>query len=61
MLEISNLTYQYPDGPHFCFDHAVDAGEILVIQGASGIGKSTLLHLIAGLLDARWRHDPLAG
>ena len=64
MLEISNLTYQYPDGPHFCFDHAVDAGGNPRHSGASGIGKSTLLHLIAGLLDAdggmiRWQGEDI--
>ena len=64
MLEISALTYQYPDGPRFCFDLTVYGGEILVIQGASGIGKSTLLHLIAGLLEPdggiiRWQGEDI--
>ena len=30
-------------------DLAVDAGEMLAIVGASGVGKSTLLHLLGGL------------
>ena len=30
-------------------DLAVDAGEMVAIMGASGVGKSTLLHLLGGL------------
>src|SRR5690349_19612545 len=30
-------------------DLAVDAGEMLAIVGASGVGKSTLLHVLGGL------------
>lgn len=52
MLDVRALTFGYPEGPRFCFDLAVEKGEILVLQGPSGIGKSTLLHLVAGLLPA---------
>src|SRR3954451_12230997 len=30
-------------------DLAVDAGEMVAIVGASGVGKSTLLHVLGGL------------
>ena len=35
------------------------AGEMLAVHGPSGSGKTTLLLLMAGLLRARRRHDPL--
>lgn len=51
MLEIKNLRFSYPDSvDEFVFDLSVDRGEIAVVQGRSGIGKSTLLNLIAGFL-----------
>jgi heme exporter protein A len=30
-------------------DFSVDAGQILVLRGANGLGKTTLLRCIAGL------------
>ena len=58
MLTIDSLTksYQDPDGnrsqildiPHF----EVAAGQQVVIRGASGGGKTTLLNIIAGILTA---------
>ena len=50
MLEVAELRYAWPDGAAFRFDLQVETGRILVLQGPSGIGKSTLLNLIAGLL-----------
>lgn len=48
MLEIRNVRFQRPNGLAFNFDLSVKSGEILTVQGPSGVGKTTLLDLIAG-------------
>lgn len=58
LLEIKDLVKSYvdPEGqrtrvvdvPHF----TVEAGEQVALRGSSGCGKTTLLHLIAGILQA---------
>lgn len=56
MLEVKNLkkAYQLPDGSDLPIldipQWSVDAGEQVVVVGASGCGKTTLLHIIAGIL-----------
>ncbi len=50
MLEIKNLCYRYDSKTGFAFDLSAETGDMIVITGASGIGKTTLLHLIAGFL-----------
>lgn len=52
------------DGYRLSYDLKVAAGECLAIQGRSGVGKSTLLHTIAGFEQARsgrilWNGDDL--
>ena len=51
MLRTQGLRYRYADGgPEMAFpDLAVDRGQELLLLGASGTGKTTLLHLIAGM------------
>lgn len=53
MLHITNLTYNY-EANHtaYTFDLAMDAGQVIGILGESGSGKSTMLDLIAGFLEA---------
>ena len=66
MLEIKNLTKKYADNTIFkSLDLTVQDGEVLSIVGPSGIGKTTLIKILAGLETAdsgeiKLNHDVLA-
>ncbi len=51
MLRTQGLRYHYDNGgPELAFpDLEVDRGKELLLLGASGTGKTTLLHLVAGM------------
>ena len=52
MLQTKDLTFQYPGGHRFVFpDLKVGAKESMLLLGRSGIGKTTLLHLLGGLMN----------
>ena len=53
-LEISNLSKAYTVGGRTLpvlreLDLAVETGEMVAVVGASGVGKSTLMHVVGGL------------
>jgi ABC-type lipoprotein export system ATPase subunit len=53
MLETSKLSFTYSKGNSFQFpDISLKKGEHTVIIGKSGSGKTTFLHLLAGILKA---------
>ena len=50
MLIIENLEFCWPTKEKFQFNFSVKEGEIVTLEGPSGIGKTTLINLIAGFL-----------
>jgi len=63
MLEIDQLEVQWKE-VSLKYDFTVEQGEILTIQGRSGVGKTTLLNVIAGFEhatngDVRWQGQSL--
>jgi len=49
MLEIKSLEFEWPNNK-FIYNLTVAKGETVTIEGPSGVGKSTLIDLIAGFL-----------
>ena len=53
MINTKGLNFKYNDQASFSFpDINLAKDENLLIIGSSGIGKTTLLHLLAGLLES---------
>lgn len=66
MLDVNAVEFRYSTGPMLRFELRLRPGECLVVTGPSGIGKSTLLQLIAGFQtplagDIRWADKSLLG
>lgn len=65
MLRLEGLSYSYPETPLFAnLNLQIQPGQILAIKGPSGTGKTTLVHLIAGLLPMQggeiyWNDQPI--
>lgn len=54
MIQTKNLAFSYNGKANFNFpDISLNSGEVLLITGGSGKGKTTLLHLLGGLLKAQ--------
>lgn len=53
MVKTNSLQFQYPGGESFQFpDIDLDEKAHLAVLGPSGVGKTTLLHLLSGILPA---------
>ncbi len=53
-IEFRNVAFNYSEQPLlYDLDLEIKAGEITAITGVSGIGKTTLLHLVIGLLEPK--------
>jgi len=51
VIEVKDLSYTYPEGKKIDFgDFGIDRGDHCLLLGESGCGKTTLLHLLGGLL-----------
>ena len=64
LLEVDSLEYRWPGAQGFSLvvsRLALDAGERLLLVGPSGVGKSTLLALIAGIVVPRQGKVSLLG
>ena len=62
MISCRQLTYRYAAGPELAFaDLEAAQGDVLLLTGASGSGKSTWLALVAGLVPASSGSVTVAG
>jgi putative ABC transport system ATP-binding protein len=53
MIISKNLSYAYPGAKPMVFpDITCDSKDLLLVLGKSGVGKTTLLHLLGGLITA---------
>ncbi|WP_052699037.1 ABC transporter ATP-binding protein [Flagellimonas lutaonensis] len=53
MIKTTDLNFEYPEGQSFAFpDIVLNSKEHLLVLGPSGVGKTTLLHLLSGILPA---------
>lgn len=52
VVVMRNVSFEYQVGQRLVdgFDLEVSSGEAVAVMGRSGVGKSTLLHLLAGML-----------
>src|SRR5690606_15665831 len=51
VLSSIELSYKYPKGLHLNFPNIhIEKGQHVLLLGDSGTGKTTLLHLLSGLL-----------
>ncbi|GAD14471.1 ABC transporter [Geobacillus kaustophilus GBlys] len=53
LFSLQNLTYRYDGGATIFqqFSFSIFPGETVLLTGPNGVGKTTLLHIISGLLD----------
>lgn len=62
MINTENLSFQYDNEELMSFpDVNCDVGEIMLVLGQSGVGKTTLLHLLSGIIRAKGGSVSIAG
>ena len=62
MINTQNLSFQYDSEKPISFpDIKCDSGEMMLVLGQSGVGKTTLLHLLSGLIRAKEGSVTIAG
>jgi thiamine transport system ATP-binding protein len=50
MLIVKNLCFGGQNMPAHCLNFTLEAGQILLVTGPSGVGKTTLLNILAGFM-----------
>ena len=50
MLSLNNVQFSWSIKEKFEFNFSIKKGEVVTIEGPSGVGKSTLINLISGFL-----------
>jgi ABC-type lipoprotein export system ATPase subunit len=62
MIQTKDIVYSYSGSQKIRFpDISCEAKEILLVLGASGVGKTTLLHLLGGILNLQQGSVNIAG
>ena len=59
LLQLRDVGYHYPNSKRPVFDEltfSIGAGEFVALVGGSGVGKSTVLRCVAGLIEPSMGH-----